>query len=280
MKVNHYKSDVTDPRRLENPVDVIIENCDRLNRVLMYMSQLKPRRVNDYVIALEKRLRDEIKEFHIDHSSIDFDEILRENDQLKRYSELVELMIQFVFHQLHLPSDYTPESKEIEVSLLNWLRSSNVFRYYRVMAIIDIMERNDGIQLWKDMMYRANEDFFKNSEEEVYSPIKEITEGWKEHGEKGESTFELTVVSYDNHKVALRFDICPVFESVKHLEDREVAFLSYCGGGEPEKEFNHWSRRTDYCVEFYWNNEVHPDAQPPSHEFWEKLAEKNHPSRS
>ncbi|MHA2153493.1 MAG: hypothetical protein ACXAAQ_16085 [Candidatus Thorarchaeota archaeon] len=74
MKVSHYKSDVTDPRRLENPVDVIIENCDRLNRVLMYMSQLKPRRVNDYVIALEKRLRDEIKEFHIDHSSIDFDE--------------------------------------------------------------------------------------------------------------------------------------------------------------------------------------------------------------
>lgn len=284
MKVNHYKSEVTDPKRMENPIDVITENCDRLNRVLMYLSQLKPKRVNDYVIALEKRLRDEINGFHIDHTGLDFDEILTEYDQLNRYPDLRELMIQFVFHELQLLSNYEPESREIEVSLLHWLRSNNVFRYYRVKAIVDIMDRDEGIQLWKDMMYRANEDFFKNSDEEVYPPIKDITTGWKEHGEKGESTFELTVVSYDDHKVALRFDSCPVFESVKHLEDREVAFLSYCWGGEPEQELNHWSRRkntpqtlyqSDYCVEFYWNNDVHPDAQPPSKKFWKVIAEKH-----
>lgn len=207
-------------------------------------------------------------------------EIMNDNDQLNRYPELQELMIQFAFNELKLPQEYQPISEETEVLLLDWLRSTNVFRYHRVKAIVDIMDREEGIQLWKDMVYRATEDSLKENDEEIHPPIKEITEGWMKEGEKGESTFELTVVSYDDHKVALRFDSCPVFDSVKHLEDREIAFLSYCWTGEPEQELNRRSRRkntpqtlyqNDYCLEFYWDNEVHPDAEPPSHDFWQTL---------
>ena len=142
------------------------------------------------------------------------------------------------------------------------------------------------LQLWKDLVYRATEDAIRSSDEEIHPPIKEITEGWMKEGETGQSNFELTVVSYDDHKVALRFDRCPVFDSVKHLEDREVAYLSYCWTGQPEAELNKKLRRkntpqtlyqSNYCVEFYWDNEVHPDAQPPSNEFWEKVAIKKNP---
>ena len=280
MKVKHYKSEATDPLRMVNPVDVIKDNCSRLDYVLKYIGQLKSKRGNDYVFALEKRLRDDIKEFHIDHSNLDRHEIMKDNNQLNRYPELQELMIQFAFKELKLAEDYLPVSEEINVSLLDWLRSTNVFRYYRVKAMVDIMDREEGIQLWKDMMYRATEDSLKENDEEIHPSIKEITEGWMKEGEKGESTFELTVVSYDDHKVALRFDSCPVFDSVKHLEDREIAFLSYCWTGEPEQELNRRSRRKNtpqtlyqatYCVEFYWNNDVHPDAQPPTEEFWKRL---------
>ena len=27
----------------------------------------------------------------------------------------------------------------------------------------------------------------------------------------------------------------------------------------------------DYCVGFFWDNNIHPDAEPPSSEFWENL---------
>jgi hypothetical protein len=282
MEVKHYKSDVIDPKRMENPIDVISENCSRLDFVLKYLNQLKPTRVNDYTLALEKRLQEDIKGFHIDYSELDMDEILKDREFLNRYLDLRELMIQFVFNELKLPEDYKPESEEVEVSLMDWLRSSNVFRYHRVKAIIDIMDREEGILLWKDMVYRATQDSLKASEEECHPPIKEITEGWMKHGESKESNFELTVVSYDDHKVALRFDRCPVFDSVKHLEDREIAYLSYCWTGTPEQELNKKARRkntpqtlyqSDYCVEFYWNNDVHPNAEPPSHELWNKLAE-------
>jgi len=281
MEVKHYKSEVLDPRRKINPVDVIIENCIHFNHVLRYLSQLKPNRVNDYTVALGKRLQHDIKDFRIDYSELDIEEVLIECDYLKRYPELRELMILFVFNELKLPDDYQPKSEEIEVSLLNWLRSSNVFRYHRVKAIVDIMDRAEGIELWKDMVYRATQDLLRLSNDECHPPIKEITNGWVKEGETGESNLELTVVSYDDHKLALRFDRCPVFDSIKHLEDREVAYLSYCWTGTPEQELNKKARRkntpqtlyqSNYCIEFYWNNEVHPDAQPPSSEFWEKIA--------
>jgi len=280
MEVKYYNSEVTNPKRMVNPVDVINDNCSRLDYVLKYFSQLKPKRVNDYTIALEKRLREDIEDFHIDHSRLNLDEILKDRDQLNRYPDLRELMIQFVFNELNLPEGYVPEAKEIEVSLLDWLRSTNVFRYHRVKAIVDIMNREEAIQLWKDMVYRATEDSLRNSGEEVHSPIKEITEGWMKEGEKGDSSFELTVVSYDDHKVALKIDRCPVFESVKYLEDREIAYLSHCWTGQPEQELNKRSRRkntlhtlyqSDYCVSFYWDNDIHPDAVPPSHDFWKTI---------
>lgn len=282
MDVKHYKSKVIDPKRIVNPLDVINENCNHLNYVIRYLSQLKPNRVNDYAIALEKRLRSDIKENRIDNSSLDVGELLKDCEYLNRYSELHDVMIQFVVHELNLPKGYRLGFEEVEVSLMAWLRSTNVFRYHKVKAIVDIMEREEGIQLWKDLVYRATQDSLKSRNEECHPPIQEITKGWMMEGETGKSNLELTVVSYDEHKVALRFDRCPVYDSVKHLEDREIAYLSYCWTGQPEQELNRKARRkntpqtlyqSDYCVEFYWDNDVHPSAEPPSPEFWNEITE-------
>lgn len=282
MIVKHYKRTVSNPTRMVNPLDVITENCTRLDTVLRYMSQLRPKRVTDYVRALEKRLDSEIGSFKVDYNKLDLDEKLKSLEFLGRYCDLKNHIVLFSLNMMNLPVDYVLESKEIEVGLIDWLKATNVFRYHRVKAIIDIMDREEGIQLWKDLVYRATEDAIRSSDEEIHPPIKEITEGWMKEGETGQSNFELTVVSYDDHKVALRFDRCPVFDSVKHLEDREVAYLSYCWTGQPEQELNKKAHRkntpqtlyqSDCCVEFYWNNDIHPNAKPPSNELWNKITE-------
>ena len=280
MIVKHYKRSVSDPTRMINPLDVITENCTRLDNVLRYMNQLRPKRVTDYVQALEKRLSHEIGSFNIDYTNLDLEDKLKGLEFLRRYCDVKNLIILFSLHTMNLPIDYVPESEETKVGHLDWLKATNVFRYHRVKAIVDIMDRQEGIQLWKDLVYRATEDAIRSSDEEIHPPIKEITEDWMKEGETGQSNFELTVVSYDDHKVALRFDRCPVFDSVKHLEDREIAYLSYCWTGESEKDLNKKSRRkltpqtlyqADYCLEFYWDNDVHPDAEPPAHGFWQTI---------
>ena len=280
MEIKHYKSRVTNLGRLVDPIDVIQENCKTLNKVLQYLSQLKPQRASDYAIALENRLRTDIKDYQIDYSLLNIHKKLKECEFLNRYPDLLDAMICFALSELQLPTTYELGSGEVEVSLMSWLRALNVFRYHRVKAIVDIMERNEGIELWKDLVYRATQESLKRSIEECHPPIKEITEGWIKEGETGESCFELTVVSFDDHKVALKFDQCPVFDSIKHLEDREIAYLSYCWTAQPEQELNKKTRRkktpqtlyqSDYCVEFFWDNNVHPDAEPPSNDFWHNL---------
>lgn len=280
MEIKHYKSEVTNPKRLVDPVDVIRENCHRLDIVLRYLSQLRPQRVRDYVNALETRMRNDTQDYQLDYSLLNVDNKLNECEFLNRYPDLRDVMILFALNELQLPTTYKLGSGETEVSLMSWLRALNVFRYHRVKAIIDIMERSEGIELWKDIVYRATQESLKKSTEERHPPIKEITELWMKEGETGVSNYELTVVSYDEHRVALKFDKCPVFESIRHLEDREVAYLSYCWTGQPEQELNKKSRRkktpqtlyqSDYCVEFFWDNDIHPDAEPPSNEFWAAL---------
>ncbi|MFW9960694.1 MAG: hypothetical protein ACFFDV_06735 [Candidatus Thorarchaeota archaeon] len=280
MEIKHYKSIVTNPRRFVNPIDVIQENCKTLNKVIQYLSQLKPQRASDYAIALENRLRTDIRDYQIDYSLLNIHNKLKECEFLNRYPDLLDAMICFALSELQLPTTYELGSGEVDVPLMSWLRALNVFRYHRVKAIVDIMGRNEGIELWKDLVYRATQESLKGSTEERHPPIKEIAEGWIKEGETGESCFELTVVSFDDYKVALKFDQCPVFDSVKHLEDREIAYLSYCWTGQPEQELSKKTRRkktpqtlyqSDYCVEFFWDDNVHPNAETPSNDFWHNL---------
>ncbi|MCK5264371.1 MAG: hypothetical protein KAR03_02090, partial [Candidatus Thorarchaeota archaeon] len=166
MIVKHYKRSVSDPTRMINPLDVITENCTRLDTVLRYMNQLRPKRVTDYVQALEKRLSNEIGSFNIDYTNLDLDDKLRSLEYLSRYSDLKKLIVLFSLNTMNLPVDYVPESEETKVGLLDWLKATNVFRYHRVKAILDIMDREGGIQLWKDMVYRATQDSLKESDVE------------------------------------------------------------------------------------------------------------------
>jgi len=116
------------------------------------------------------------------------------------------------------------------------------------------------------------------------NPIKEIKEMWIKRGEEDENnTSDFTLFIFDDYKVLLKVDKCGVHEAVKHLEDQEIAFLSYCWTGFVEDTLNKRSRRrrttqtlhlSDFCDEFYWDNNVHPDAkQPPLDELMKLIEE-------
>ena len=117
----------------------------------------------------------------------------------------------------------------------------------------------------------------KNTDEEFHKPIHEIADGWIKEGQSDNTSYNLTVVKYDEHKCLVKFDTCGSYEALRTMEDPEIAYLSWCYGGEVEskieKELNKRSRRKftpitlhhhDFCVEFYWDNDVHPDAKPPT----------------
>jgi hypothetical protein len=129
------------------------------------------------------------------------------------------------------------------------------------------------------MVYKATEEALAKSDEERHIPVKETADYWM-GSEEGVNDFDRTVVKFDDYKIAVKYYRCPVFDSVKDMEDREVAYLSYCWTRVPEEELTTKSRRmltpqtlydSNYCVEFFWNNDVHSNAQPPTDEFWNSI---------
>jgi hypothetical protein len=280
LEIKRYRKSSPKAKKLANVIKLIEENFTRIDTVLKYLEKLRPELIENFIFSLSKLIQDRVTDFNIDYSSLNLDDIKSKLVKLDGLADLQHLILYLTIHELNLSRDYHLGLEEVEVLLFDWLRATNVLKYFRVKAFTEILERQEGIQLWKDLAYKVTEDALNQSEEEIHPPIKEITEGWIKACEEEDASFDMTIVKYDDYKVALKFDKCPVYEATKHLEDPEIVYLSWCWTGFPEEKLNKRSRRkrtpqtlhdSAFCVEFYWNNDVHPDAEPPPLEFWKDI---------
>ena len=273
MDIRIYKAYNPNSKISYKPSEIIRKNFFSINIVMMYLQKIRPQLVSDYVLALKKRLADDIGMYHFDLSKFDLNEITKKFDSINTYQDLKELVMLFTCKYLNLLNDCNLE-QEREGLTLDWLRAQFILQYHRTGTFIDILERDEGIQLWKDIVYAATKDSLESSEGEIHPPIKEFTEMWIKRGEEDENnTSDFTLFIYDDYKVLLKVDRCGVHEAVKHLDDQEIAFLSYCWTGFAEDMLNQKVRRrrttqtlhlNDYCDEFYWNNDVHPNEEQPN----------------
>ena len=95
-----------------------------------------------------------------------------------------------------------------------------------------------------------------------------------------------TVVVYDDYRLLEKIERCMCHESYKHLNDPEFAYLSYCYIGDVAdrrcKGLRRIRRRRtqtlyfdDFCDEFFWDDDMYPDAEQPSLEFMRKLGKED-----
>jgi hypothetical protein len=274
MEIKSYNAYNPDSKMSFNPKEVIRRNFFTINIVLKYIQQLNSQISGNYLSALQKRLADTIGDYRFNVSLSALDQIAGEFNFINVHHDLQELVALFTCKYLRLSNEFYLMEEEIQGRTLDWLRAQFILQYHRTGAFVDIMERDEGIQLWKDIIFTATTDALENKEGEIHPPIREFTEMWIQRGEEDENnTSDFTLFIFDDYKVLLKVDRCGVHEAVKHLEDQEIAFLSYCWTGFVEDKLNKRSRRrrttqtlhlSDYCDEFYWNNDVHPDAKQPT----------------
>ena len=284
MEIRSYKAYNPNSKMSINLKETVKRNFFTINIVLKYIQQLNPQIKDSYVSALKKRLADNIGNYRFKVSIFDLEKIAREFNFINVHHDLQELVALFTCKYLSLSNEFDPKEEEIQGLTLDWLRAQFILQYHRTGAFVDIMERDEGIQLWKDIVYAATKDSLKMREGEIRPPIKEFTEMWIKRGEENENnTSDFTLFIYDDYKVLLKVDRCGVHEAVKHLKDQEIAFFSYCWTGFVEDKLNQKVRRrrttqtlhlNDCCDEFYWNNDVHPNAEQPSLDELMKLIEE------
>ncbi len=286
LDITHYRKRNLDSTRRIKLDEVVSENLRRVETVLKYLKELRPEILGEYIPALTKRYEESRMRKTPEYQDRSFSELGQEHKMLTANPALRKTVIQWTLAELDPFESISIGEPEIEVLLLNYNRASEVLRYHRVMALIELLGREEGIQLWKDLVYKATDDARRENPEEVWPPIQEIADGWRQFGETTDIDHDFTVAQFDEHKVLLKFNRCPVYEAVKHLADPEVAYLATCWTSHPDnaslKRYGLKRRKLTpqtlhthpFCIEFFWNSDVHPDIELPDKEFMQNLGEE------
>ena len=101
---------------------------------------------------------------------------------------------------------------------------------------------------------------------------------WKEGG-----AMEFGVVDVYEAAFLAKFDRCVSHESMKHVDDQELAYYAVCYPGARLLKYAHENimmRRTqtlftaDFCDELRWDRHIHDEPEQPSLEFSKRMVRK------
>jgi len=288
MKVETHRAYNPDKRIKINSQEKIGRCFKWTDHMLKFLNDIKPDATSRYVLALEGRLLDVVGGFRVAPPSFDAEEMLQDLSHLGNHPDLQDLMIRFICKHLDLPADHKPGPEEIEVLSLNDSRVGRRLSYHRVKALVDLLGREEGIPLYKEIVSRIlaaegvereriKKERLEKGEKEISSAenVERAVKAWTDYG-----LADFTVAVIDDHKVLYRFDSCLTHEALKDFNDPDIAYLASCYVGDAE-EFNtgrtRYLRRTqtlhhgDFCDELYWDVDFHMDPEQPSLEFTRML---------
>lgn len=281
MKVETHKAYNPNKRIKINPQKKIGRCFKWTDHMLRFLDDTRPDTTSKYILALNGRLLDAVGAFRVGPPSFDTEEMLQGLSHLVNHSDLQDLIIRFICKHLDLPAGHKPGPEEIEVLSLNDSRAGRRLSYHRVKALVDLLGREEGIPLYKEIVNRIlmaervereqiKKERLEKDEKEITSAeyVERAVKAWTDYG-----LADFTVAVIDDHKVLYRFDRCLAHEALKDLKDPDIAYLASCYVGDAE-EFNpgktRYLRRTqtlhhgDFCDELYWDVAFHTDPEQPS----------------
>ncbi|NHJ49332.1 MAG: hypothetical protein FK733_16200 [Asgard group archaeon] len=287
MRIYTYNNYDPNWENTVKPIDIIKSNFGYMNEALKALKEIKPELTIGYIEAVKKRLLKDIKDYNFDTTIFDITELLHIFPILLKETNLLELIITFTVKYLRLTEDYTSDKESVKRLQLQIAQAQDVFSFHRTKAFVDLLGRDEGINLWKQLVDVFIEDRL-NRPDSRKGTMKDFTEEMRAACSKTGGSDCIFVV-FDNYRFLQKIDRCICHEGTKDLNDPEIAYLSYCYTDDVTdrrtKGVRRFRRRRsqtlyfkDFCDEFFWDDEKYPDADQPSLEFMKKLG-KEDPSK-
>jgi hypothetical protein len=185
-----------------------------------------------------------------------------------------------VMKYLSLKKGYSLPGEDEQLKYYDILRAKHMLLYHRISALVEILGREDGIQFYKDFVHHWGKEMAKKTPvaRNIQDVMNSSVKFWKES-----NAFEFGVVYLDDHQFLAKFDKCVWHESMKHVDDQELAYYTVCYPGPRLGRYyrqNVWLRRSvtlftgDFCDELRWDRNVHDEPAQPSLEFSRKIVRK------
>ncbi|MFX0094085.1 MAG: MFS transporter [Candidatus Hodarchaeota archaeon] len=249
-----------------------------LDHLLGMVFQYNPATYQQFVTQLTSKVQSMIKTNYVKEKSIDVAGILENYENLKSYPELGEAMINFSLNFCKLPKNGAWEKEEIEHPNKYIMRGLLFSRYYAVLALTEVMDKETAIELFKKHI----EDFSLNHPR---IPKIETIEIHRSNFVEGTHR-EIRIISeIINGKFIIRKDTCSWYEVMKEVNDPELAYFVACFGdyaGCKARNENFVLTRNytlmqghPYCDEVYHDTRIDSDVTHPPKEFFDNLWTKS-----
>jgi hypothetical protein len=251
--------------------DYLFRNLERLDEMLEFLNIQNMDLVEEFSVrmidSLSRMVNDEDKTGFF----AEYQEVLEGHNSLSEKEALGSLALRFMLEQLNLSVIEEGKARPLFVDAE---KGDNIIPYTALTHLVDLVGREQGIDLWKEFVeFRA-----KKAPPRELESFKAMREGMARMNESG--GFAFTVHDFDENIFVGRFDKCVVYDSLKDVDDQELAYYTTCYTGMTIGNRRDWCvrmRRTqtlfsaDYCDELYWNREVYDEPEQPPLEFTKKM---------
>lgn len=245
-----------------------------------YIESSKPEILETFLKNIENNYLEELEGTTFVLEDVGFDKVANDQTLLDSYSHFKDLSLRIIMKYIPLKEGYILSEEPGPVKYIDYLRVKHILLYHRITTLVEILGRELGIGFFEDFVQHWGKEVGKNMKtfDTIELARKSYVKFWKES-----NAFEFGVVDTDEAAFLAKFDRCVWHESMKHVEDQELAYYAVCYPGPRIGAYvrqNIAMRRSvtlftgDFCDELRWDKHVHDEPEQPTHEFSRRMVPK------
>jgi hypothetical protein len=245
-----------------------------------YVAKTKPDILETFLMKVESKYLGEIEGRSFELADVGFDRLANDQTLLSAHSNFKDFALRVIMRYIPFREGYILSEDEEYIRWLDFLRPKYLLLYHCLTTLVEILGRDVGIDFYKEFILFWGKELAKKPKRtaKIEDVRKERVKTWKEGNAMEFGVFDVTKSAF-----LAKFDKCISHESMKHVEDQELAFYTVCYPAPVLLEHAHQNismRRTqtlftaDFCDELRWDRHAHEKLEQPSLEFSRKLVRK------
>ncbi|MHA2164046.1 MAG: L-2-amino-thiazoline-4-carboxylic acid hydrolase [Candidatus Thorarchaeota archaeon] len=245
-----------------------------------YIESSRPGIIEEFLETVERKYVRELEGTSFVLGDVGFDKIANDQTLLGSRPQFKDKGLRIIMKYIPLREGYILSEENEPIRWIDYCRAKYTLLYHQITSLVEILGRDPGIDFFKDFVQFWGKEIGKKPK--GTHTIEQVRENrvksWSEGG-----AMEFGVVDFYEAAFLAKFDRCVSHESMKHVEDQELAYYAVCYPGPRLLEYAHQNismRRTqtlftaDFCDELRWDRHVHDEPEQPSLEFSRKLVPK------
>ncbi|MHA2142464.1 MAG: L-2-amino-thiazoline-4-carboxylic acid hydrolase [Candidatus Thorarchaeota archaeon] len=272
-----YNEDATGEINLEGQIRDFLWTIELM---FDYVERNKPEILKKFLKEVAGKYSTELESTSFSLSDVGFDKIAGDQTLLGSYPQFKDQGLRIIMKYIPLREGYILGEETEQVRWIDYCRGKYTLLYLQITTLVEMLGRESGIEAFKEFVDFWGEELAKQPK--GTHTIEQVRENrvkaWSEGG-----AMEFGIVDVAEAAFLAKFDRCVSHESMKHVEDQELAYYAVCYPGARLLEYVHQNismRRTqtlftsDFCDELRWDRHVHDEPQQPSLEFSRGIVRK------